>query len=100
MTKLIAMSALAAALSIGAAAEAGAWTRNGSASGPRGTSSMNAWGNCSGGTCSRGATRTGPYGNSMNSQGSVTCANGTCNSSGQTTGPYGGSRSRSGSFSR
>jgi hypothetical protein len=40
MTKLIALSTLAAALSVGAAADANAWTRSGTVTGPRGTSTV------------------------------------------------------------
>ena len=40
MKKLIRMSTLATALSLAAAAEANAWTRYATASGPRGTSSL------------------------------------------------------------
>ena len=42
MKKLIAMSTLAGALSIAAVADASAWTRSGTSTGPRGTSSVQA----------------------------------------------------------
>jgi len=44
MKKLIAMSTLAGALSIAAIADASAWTRSGTSTGPRGTSSVQATG--------------------------------------------------------
>jgi hypothetical protein len=63
MKKLIAMSTLAGALSIAAAADASAWTRSGTHYGPRGKSTVQVTGGCAYGTCSRTATRTGPAGN-------------------------------------
>ena len=68
MKKLIAMSTLAGALSIAAAADASAWT----STGPRGTSSVQASGSCANGSCSRSVTRTGPAGNTYTRQGTVT----------------------------
>jgi uncharacterized low-complexity protein len=72
MKKLVLLSALAGTLSIAAVAEASAWTRSATSTGPRGTSSMQATGNCSNGTCTRSATRTGPAGNTYTRQGTVT----------------------------
>ena len=100
MTKLIALSALAAALSVGAAADANAWTRSGTVTGPRGTSSVQAQGSCAGGSCSRSVTRTGPNGNSVTRQGSASCAGGVCTGSSTTTGPAGNTIYRQGSVSR
>ena len=71
MKKLIAMSTLAGALSIAAAADASAWTRSATSTGPRGTSSVQATGSCANGSCSRSATRTGPAGNTYTRQGTV-----------------------------
>lgn len=71
MKKLIAMSTLAGALSIAAAADASAWTRSATSTGPRGTSSMQASGSCSNGTCSRSATRTGRAGNTYTRQSTI-----------------------------
>jgi uncharacterized low-complexity protein len=65
MKKLFILSALAGTLSIAAAADASAWTRSATSSGPRGTSSVQASGQCANGTCSRSVTRTGPAGNSV-----------------------------------
>lgn len=127
MTKFIAIAALAAAMSVVAVADASAWTRSGTVTGPRGTSTIQGSGSCAngtcsrsvtrtgpygysatkqssascaGGTCSRSATRTGPYGYSVTKQGSASCANGVCSGSSQTTGPYGGTVYRQGSISR
>ena len=72
MKKLIAMSTLAGALSIAAAADASAWTRSATSAGPRGTSSVQASGSCANGSCSRSVTRTGPAGNVYTRQGTIT----------------------------
>ena len=100
MKRLIAMSTLAAALSVAAAADANAWTRSGTVTGPRGTSTIQGVGSCANGTCSRSVTATGPYGNSVTRQGSGSCANGVCSGSRQTTGPRGNTVYRQGSVSR
>ncbi len=100
MTKFIAISALTAALSIAAAANANAWTRSGSFTGPRGTTTYGGSGGCSGGSCSWQGGGTGPAGGSWSRSGTGSCADGTCNTSGQGTGPRGGSYNYSGSFSR
>ena len=100
MHKLLSVSALAAVLTIAAAASANAWTRYGTIYGPRGVSTVQGSGSCAGGTCSRSVTRTGPYGYSYNRSGSVTCGGGTCSGSRTTTGPYGGTITRQGSVSR
>ena len=89
MKKLIVMSALAVALSVAATADASAWTRNGTITGPRGTSTIQGSGSCANGTCSRAVTATGPNGNTVTRQGSATCAYGVCAGSRQTTGPRG-----------
>jgi hypothetical protein len=72
MKKLFVMSALAGALTVAAVADASAWTRSGTATGPRGTSSFQASGSCANGSCSRTATRTGPAGNTYTRQSTVT----------------------------
>jgi hypothetical protein len=100
MKSLMTLSAVAAVVFFAAAQDANAWTRNGSATGWRGTATVNAAGSCAGGTCSRSVTRTGPYGNSMSRQGSVSCANGACTGSRTTTGPRGNTVYRQGSVSR
>ncbi len=85
MKKLFAFAALAAIFSISAAMDANAWSRSSSFTGPRGTSSVQAQGSCSGGACNRTITRTGPYGGSVTHSGSTTCASGSCTHSGATT---------------
>lgn len=92
MMKLLTLSALAAAMSLAVAADANAWTRDRAVTGRAGTATLGVTGGCTTGanggtTCSRQATRTGPYGGSTQHQGSVACdpSTQTCNSSGSTT---------------
>jgi hypothetical protein len=92
---ILAASSLAVALSFMATADANAWSRSKTVTGPRGTSTVTASGACANGVCSRQVTRTGPYGNSVSRQGSAQCAGGVCTTSSVTTGPYGGTRYRS-----
>lgn len=81
--------------------EAAAWTRSGSVTTPRGTYTGAAAGSCAGGTCSRAATATGPYGGTVSRTGSVTqTAPGSYSYQRTTTGPAGNSVTRSGSVSR
>ncbi|MEM9761244.1 MAG: hypothetical protein AAF968_01820 [Pseudomonadota bacterium] len=100
MTKFFTIPAIALTLSLGAAAEASAWERKGSFTGWRGTSTVDASGNCSGGSCSRGITKTGPNGYSFSRQGSGSCADGGCSGSRTTTNRRGQSFTREGSISR
>ena len=72
MKKLVLTSAIIGALSVAAVADANAWTRTGSATGPRGTSSVSVTGGCANGSCTRSVTRTGPAGNSYTRQGTIT----------------------------
>jgi hypothetical protein len=71
MKKLLLTSAMIAALSAAMAADANAWTRSGTATGPRGTSTVTASGSCANGSCSRNVTRTGPAGNTYTRTGTV-----------------------------
>ena len=71
MKKLVLTSAIIGALSVAAVADASAWTRTGTATGPRGTSSVNVTGSCANGSCTRSVTRTGPAGNSYTRQGTI-----------------------------
>lgn len=81
--------------------EAAAWTRSGSVTTPRGTYTGAAAGSCAGGTCSRAAVATGPYGGSVSRTGSVTRTGpGSYSYQRTTTGPAGNSVTRSGSVSR
>jgi uncharacterized low-complexity protein len=71
MKKLFLTAAMIGALSIAAAADASAWTRSGTSTGPRGTSSVQASGSCANGSCTRNVTRTGPAGNTYTRTGTV-----------------------------
>lgn len=95
---LVGLSSFAALMT--GVAPAFAFSRDGSFTGPRGTSSFYGSGSCSGQSCSHSAGGTGPAGRSWSRQGSTSCANGSCSSNGGGTGPRGGSFSRSSSFSR
>lgn len=100
MLRFLTLASGAAILTISAAADANAWTRNGSVTGWRGTGTVNAYGSCAGGSCSRSITRTGPYGYSMSRQGSGSCAGGVCSGTRTTTGPRGNSVTRQGTIYR
>jgi len=100
MTRLIAISTLVAAISIASIADASAWTRNGSFSGPRGTTNYGGSGSCSGGSCSSTRGGTGPAGRSWSGQSSSSCSGGSCTHSGSGTGPAGNSYNHTGSVSR
>lgn len=81
--------------------EAAAWTRSGSVTTPRGTYTGAVAGSCAGGTCSRAAVATGPYGGSVSRTGSITRTGpGSYAYQRTTTGPAGNSVTRSGSVSR
>ncbi len=95
MTKSIGTLLLVTALTTAAAADAHAWTRSGSVTGPRGTTTFGRSGSCSGGTCSWQAGGTGPAGNSWSRSGSASCSGGSCTRQGQGTGPRGYSYSYS-----
>ena len=71
MKKLVLTSAFIGAPSVAAIADANAWTRSGTATGPRGSSSVSVTAGCANGTCTRSATRTGPAGNTFTRQRSV-----------------------------
>lgn len=96
--KALATAALAGLMVVGAAADASAWTRQGSVTTWRGTYAYQGSGGCAAGTCSRSRSVTGPYGGTVSRSGSVTrTAPGQYSYSRTTTGPYGGSVTRSGS---
>jgi len=71
MTKLFLTSLVIGTLSVAAAADANAWTRSATATGPRGTSRVTATGSCAYGSCTRSVTRTGPAGNSYTRTGTI-----------------------------
>lgn len=100
MKNLVTTAALTGLLAASMAAQASAWERNGTVSGPRGTNTFNAQGNCSGGSCTRSATATGAYGRTATRNGSGSCSGGTCSGSRTTTGPAGRSVTRTRSFRR
>ncbi|MBN9670854.1 hypothetical protein [Roseibium aggregatum] len=100
MKRILSTSILAATLSLALAADASAWTRNTTRSGPAGTATFSATGSCANGVCNRSATRTTPYGNQIQTQNSTVCANGTCTRSSTSSGSYGGSINRQTTISR
>lgn len=100
MMKFLALPALAVALSLASAPDANAWTRTGSVTTWRGTTTVTGSGSCAYGTCSRQVTRTGPYGGSVSRQGSASCAGGVCTGSSTTTGPRGQTIYRQGTVYR
>lgn len=71
MIKLFLTSLVIGTLSVAAAADANAWTRSATASGPRGTSHVTATGSCAYGSCTRTVTRTGPASNTYTRTGTV-----------------------------
>lgn len=71
MTKLFLTSLVIGTLSVAAAADANAWTRTATATGPRGTSHVTATGSCAYGSCTRSVTRTGPAGNTYTRTGTI-----------------------------
>jgi uncharacterized low-complexity protein len=71
MKQFFLASAIIASLSVAAVADANAWTRSATSTGPRGTSSVTASGSCANGSCTRSATRTGPAGNTYGRTGTV-----------------------------
>ena len=101
MRTLLTASALTAAMTIGMIADAMAWERKGSRTGPRGgTSSVEAFGNCSGGSCSRSIMRTGPKGYTATRDSNASCSGGSCTGTRTTTLPSGETFTREGSFTR
>ena len=100
MKKYLAISTLAVVMSCLTIAEASAWTRTGTVTGPRGTATITAAGGCAYGVCSRSVTRTGPYGRTVTRTGSASCVGGVCTASRVTTGPRGNTVYRYGTFYR
>lgn len=96
MKSILTASSLAVVLSFMVAADANAWSRSKTVTGPRGTATVNASGACVAGVCSRQVTRTGPYGNSVTRQGIAHCSGGVCTTSSVATGPRGRTVYRSG----
>lgn len=99
MKSMITTAALASLLAVSMVAEASAWSRNVSVSGPRGVNTFSATGSCSHSSCSRSATATGAYGRTATRSGSGSCSGNSCSGSRTTTGPRGNTVQRSGSVS-
>lgn len=100
MMKAISAAVLAGTFVLVAATEANAWSRERSVSGSNGTASMQASGGCSGGTCSRNVSHTGPNGKSYSRSRTLTCQQGgSCSGSAVTTGSNGNTVTRQGSVS-
>ncbi|MDH4439686.1 MAG: hypothetical protein QE284_04810 [Rhizobium sp.] len=93
---------LSALMSLAFVSEAAAWSRNRTVSTAHGSSQFSASGTCAGGTCSRSAVRTGPHGNSLSANSTVTCdANRqNCSRTKTYSGSNGGSATVTGSVSR
>ncbi|MGH6939256.1 hypothetical protein [Hypericibacter sp.] len=100
MRKLLAITAIAGAVTLGAAADADAWTRNSTVTGPRGTTTIQGSGSCANHSCSRNVVRTGPTGNVTTLQGSASCAGGSCAGTRTTSFPNGGTVTRQSTVSR
>ncbi len=100
MKSMITTAALTGILAVSMTAEASAWERKVTVTGPHGTNTFNAQGSCSGDSCSRSATATGAYGRTATRSGSASCNGNSCEGSRTTTGPAGRTFQRSGSFSR
>lgn len=95
MKSMIATAILTGILAVSIVAEASAWERKATVTGPRGTNSFHAEGSCSGGSCERSATATGAYGRTATRSGSASCYGKSCEGSRTTTGPRGNTVHRS-----
>jgi len=100
MKKLATVAGLATLLSFAVAADANAWTRSGSATGPRGTTNYGGSGSCAGGSCSWQGGGTGPAGRSWSRSGTGSCSGGSCTVNSSGTGPRGYGYSRTTTYSR
>jgi len=90
-------AALAGLLLAGSAADASAWTRQGTLTTARGTYTVNGSGGCGGGVCGYNKIVRGPYGGTVTRSGTVVRTGpGQYSYRDQTTGPYGGTITRSG----
>lgn len=94
-------AALAGLFVVGAVAEASAWTRSGTVTTGRGTYNVQGSGSCGWRSCSGSRTVTGPNGNSVTRQGTLTrIGPGRAYYSGSVTGPNGGTVYRRGVVTR
>lgn len=97
MKLVLASLSLATALAVTGASDANAWVRSGSVTTWRGTYYGSASGGCAGGSCSRSASITGPYGGTVSRTGSITRVGPHASDyTRTTTGPNGNSVTRSG----
>ena len=71
MKKLFLTSTVIGLLSVAAVADANAWTRSATSTGPRGTSTVQSTGGCANGSCTRSSVRTGPAGNTYSRTGTI-----------------------------
>ncbi len=95
---MIAAAVIIASASI---AEAGNWSRSGSATGPRGgTWTSQSHGSCANGACTSSRTVTGPHGGTYTRDSSTTCGGGSCTRDYTITGPRGGTVSGTRTWSR
>lgn len=101
-SKALRLMTLAVILSVGAVAEASAFSRSVSATGPNGgTYTRQGSGGCSGGSCSWNSTATGPNGlTSSHSATATSNGNGAVSINGAGTGPNGRSYNRSVTYGR
>jgi hypothetical protein len=93
---------LSALMSLAFVSEAAAWSRNRTVTTQHGSSQFSASGSCAGGVCSRSAVRTGPQGNSLSANTTVTCdaSRQNCSRTKVYSGSNGGSATVTGSVSR
>jgi uncharacterized low-complexity protein len=71
MKNLFLTTAVIGAMSVAVVADANAWTRTGTTTGPHGTSSVRVTGSCTAGSCTRSVTRTGPAGTTYTRQSTI-----------------------------
>ncbi len=96
MKKLMVMTAGAFVAATAFAADADAWERRSTITGPAGNSAhVEAYGSRGGGTWSRNRTITGPNGNTATLGATGSCSGGECNINRSRTGPAGNTVNRS-----
>jgi hypothetical protein len=101
--KALLIAATTATLSLAAVADANAWTRNSTTTGPYGGSVHSSGsGSCSGYNCSSSGTYTGRYGQTATRNSATACnpATQSCTRNSTVTGPNGGQVNRSSTISR
>lgn len=89
MKKFLVIAAATASV-MAMTADANAWSRKNTWTGPNGGKvTSQSSGYCENGTCTRSGKVTGRYGNSATYRSSTTCKNGVCTREGSITGPGG-----------